>query len=85
MQAKMCDLNWEEIAYILKAYNREKITIFPQSISTELRIMTDENPKDLLYLEGWEYWNGYFTNKHRSETGVYEKFLVMKSDNTLWE
>ena len=47
--------------------------------------MTDENPQNLVYPEGWEYCNGYFTNKHQSETGVYEKFLVMRSDNTLWK
>lgn len=47
-------------------------------------IVTDIEPKNLVYPEGWYYAKGSLRNKHTSTTGVYEDVLMEKSNGDSW-
>lgn len=47
-------------------------------------IVTDVEPKDLTYPEGWYYAKGCFRNKHTSTTGIYSEIPMEKSDGSSW-
>ena len=55
-----------------------------QNSPTQALIVTDTEPKDLVYPEGWYYAKGSFRNKHMSSTGIYSEVLMMKSDGSFW-
>ena len=48
-------------------------------------IVTDIEPKNLVYPEGWYYSSGYFSNKYCSTTGVYSEVYMEKFNGTPWE
>ncbi|MBR2841162.1 hypothetical protein IKE80_00010 [Candidatus Saccharibacteria bacterium] len=47
-------------------------------------LVTDVNPNELIYPEGWYFAKGTFRNKHNSSTGAYEEIQVLKRDGTPW-
>ena len=63
--------------------NHETIQITKDSTLQAL-IVTDTEPKDLVYPEGWYYAKGSFRNKHMSSNGIYSEVLMMKSDGSFW-
>lgn len=48
-------------------------------------IVTDKEPKDLNYPEGWYYAKGTFRNKHTSSTGMYGEALMVNSNYEAWD
>ena len=48
-------------------------------------IVTDIQPSNLVYPEGWYYAKGTFRNKHQSTTGLYDEILMMTSDGEFWK
>ena len=51
-----------------------------------LTIVTDIDPKDLLYPEGWYYSSGYFTNKLTATNKFrFAEVYMEKFDGTPWE
>lgn len=47
-------------------------------------IVTDVNPDELYYPEGWYYAKGYFRNKFNTSSGLYEEIPMHKRDGTPW-
>ena len=48
-------------------------------------IMTEVEPKNLTYPEGWYYAKGNFRNKHTSSNGIYYEVPMIKFDRTSWQ
>ena len=49
------------------------------------RIITDHEPADLIYPEGWYYAKGNFRNKHTSSTGFYSETPIYNEDGIRWD
>ena len=47
-------------------------------------LVTDTNPNELFYPEGWYFAKGNFRNKHNSSTGAYDEVPMLKRDGTPW-
>ena len=47
-------------------------------------IITDTDPKELIYPEGWYYAKGRFRNKHQSTTGMYDEVYMFNSKGVCW-
>ena len=47
-------------------------------------IVTDVDPNELYYPEGWYYAKGYFRNKYNTTSGLYEEIPMHKRDGTPW-
>lgn len=52
--------------------------------SSEPVIVTDAEPKDLVYPEGWYYAKGHLRNKHNTTNGMYTEILMVKTSGELW-
>ena len=81
---KMCDMSKEIAARIFEMLNPKKVSI-KEGYFHGMMIVTDIEPKDLVYPEGWYYAKGNFTNKHNSTTGVYGRILMVKSNGKSWD
>ena len=68
----------------LCALNKEKVIGVNHPI-LGLVVMTDFNPDDLVYPEGWQYKNGCYCNKHDIATGLYKQALVLKPIDWRWK
>jgi len=51
---------------------------------THYQIITDCEPKDLVYPDGWYYAKGCFRNKHTSTTGFYCEVRMFDSNGNPW-
>ena len=80
---KSCDLPATIAVRVFQMLNNDSMKIVPDDWA-RFAIVTDEEPKGLIYPEGWYFAKGYFRNKHTSSTGAYEEILMMKKDGTLW-
>ena len=58
--------------------------IVPVNDCYESAIITDTQPKELTYPEGWYYAKGCFRNKHMSSTGMYDEIRMETSDGREW-
>ena len=47
-------------------------------------LVTDTNPEELTYPEGWSFSKGCFTNKHNSTIGLYTALVITKSNGDTW-
>ena len=47
-------------------------------------IITDTNPEELYYPEGWYFAKGNFRNKHNTSSGKYDEIPMLRSDGTPW-
>ena len=75
---KMCDMNRDTIANVFVALNSGKMEYsYASDIKLEIPItgvvlVTDFEPKELAYPEGWGYENGVFCNKYKDfRTSIY--------------
>ena len=59
--------------------------VFPGSCLADPVIITDREPRDLIYPEGWYYAKGSFRNKHTSSTGIYEEISMIKPNGDFWQ
>ena len=79
----MCDMPVEISVRVFKSLNGDNIQLKEHSFFRNI-IVTDIEPKDLIYPEGWYYAKGYFENKYTSSTGIYRKVPMRKLDGTDW-
>lgn len=80
---KMCDLSRDTAAKVFVLLNPGRVKY--GTFGPDFVIITDVEPKDLVYPEGWYYVNGSFSNKHNSTTGRYSTIDMVKSNGNYWE
>ena len=81
---KMCDMSKEIAAQVFQMLNCEKVGLRKLYGNVRGIIVTDTEPRNLVYPEGWYYANGSLRNKHTSSTGVYDEVRMEKSNGTGW-
>lgn len=82
---KSCDLGVRIAALAFASINKD-VSIRNFSYDQDRTvIITDTEPKNLVYPEGWYFANGYFTNKHMSTTGNYEEMMMCKKNGNEWK
>ena len=81
---KMCDMSEDIAVEIFRMLNPRKISVERNQEHLGKVIVTDVEPKDLIYPEGWYYAKGTFRNKHTSSTGVYSEVYMKKSNGDFW-
>ena len=81
---KMCDMPVGIAASVFEMLNQGKVQLKKNDVFLSTIIVTDVEPKDLIYPEGWYYAKGRFRNKHMSTTGMYSEVIMRKSDGTFW-
>lgn len=86
VSVKMCDMSKRIAASVFQKLNANKVTLKenPFSCYDDLIIVTDVEPSDLVYPEGWYYAKGNFRNKHTSTTGAYEEVRMVDSTGESW-
>ena len=80
---KMCDMPSYVAAMVFEALNPK--TVRADIGGDEPIIITNTEPKDLIYPEGWYYAKGCFRNKHTSTTGDYYEVGMTMADGTQWK
>ena len=80
---KMCDMPLYIAVKVFEALNSGKVKVEGAHMFDAV-IITDTEPMDLVYPEGWYYAKGCFRNKHQSTTGSYYEAQMMMSDGTWW-
>lgn len=81
---KMCDMSECIAIEVFRMLNPGKISIERKQTYPYTTIVTDVEPKDLIYPEGWYYAKGTFRNKHTSSTGAYWEVYMKKSNGDFW-
>ena len=82
----MSDMPKEIAVDVFKKLNNGKIQlkVNPFSCYDDLIIVTDCEPRDLVYPEVWYYAKGCLRNKHISTTGMYEEVRMIDSSGESW-
>ena len=80
---KMCDMSAMIAAKVFKMLNGDSVHL--KESFGRVKIVTDVEPKDLVYPEGWYYAKGTFRNKHMSSTGFYDEVRMEKSSGQSWD
>ncbi|MBP3800718.1 MAG: hypothetical protein J6I85_01610 [Clostridia bacterium] len=84
---RMSDMNRDTIAKVFVTLNSGRMKYsFACDIDLETPIpgvvlITDVEPKDLTYPEGWGYDNGIFCNKYKSDM---TSIFMVKSNGKFW-
>ncbi len=81
---KMCDMPREIVIKAFKMLNGDNVELKERSGIFGTVIITDIEPKDLVYPEGWYYAKGALRNKHTSTNGFYEEIRMETSDGESW-
>lgn len=84
---KMCDMSKEVAATVFQMLNSDVVQLqkgFGFFRIPETVLVTDVEPKDLVYPEGWYYAKGCLRNKHTSTTGRYGEVRMQKSNGDDW-
>ena len=81
---KMCDMPVTIATRVFEMLNPGNVQLRKNNAFFRTIIVTDIEPKNLIYPEGWYYAKGRFRNKHTSSTGAYSEVIMRKSDGTLW-
>ena len=79
---KMSDMSAEIAATVFMKLNPLAVTLLRGGCQTT--IVTDIEPKDLVYPEGWYYDNGLFTNRSTSTDGYYSEIRMIKESGEFW-
>lgn len=82
-EVKMCDMGKDIATSVFVALNAGKVR--REGNYFHLVIVTDTEPKELYYPEGWYYAKGTFRNKHTSSTGIYDEVPMVMSNGESWE
>lgn len=83
---KMCDMRLPIAVKVFEMLNPTTVTVKPAGLGAwSFVIITDTEPENLIYPEGWYYAKGCFRNKHQSTTGMYEEAHMLTSKNELWK
>lgn len=81
---KMSDMSKEIAARVFQMLNRGKIKIVKTNDVYGFIIVTDTEPWNLIYPEGWYYAKGTFRNKHTCSHGLYQEVFMETSDGMDW-
>lgn len=81
---KTCDLESNTAAKLFQMLNQKKVKLSVIGIMEENVIVTDEEPKNLVFPEGWYYAKGTFRNKYTSTSGIYSEIPMVKSNGESW-
>ena len=84
---KMCDMNIAVSTKVFEMLNQGKVRVKRpgEDFCTHYFIVTDVEPKELIYPEGWYYAKGAFRNKHMSTTGMYQEALMQTTSGKFWK
>lgn len=83
---KMCDMYGDVAARVFAMLNPENVRLNEVSVTNRrISIVTDTEPKDLTYPEGWYYAKGCLTNKHKSTSGMYAAVDMFKTNGDIWD
>lgn len=84
---KMCDMPIAVATKVFEMLNPGivRVQVPDYVLITRYFIVTDVEPKDLTYPEGWYYAKGAFRNKHLSSTGMYEESRMRTSNGEYWK
>jgi len=82
---KMCDMNKAIASRVFQMLNGSNVRLKETYSYFGTIIVTDIEPKDLVYPEGWYYAKGALRNKHTSTTGSYDEIRMVKSNGVAWE
>ena len=83
---KMCDMPLEIAVAVFQMLNPDNVKIEPVTrLNSRIAIVTDIEPKDLIYPEGWYYAKGAFRNKHMSTTGFYQEARMVTTEGNVWK
>lgn len=82
---KMCDMSRGIAVEVFKMLNQEKVKTEETYSYWGTVIVTDVEPMNLIYPEGWYYANGFFRNKHTSSTGKYDEICMIKQNGECWK
>ena len=80
---KMCDMPIGIATKVFVALNPGKVT----EVCTHrhhMKIITNTEPMDLTYPEGWYYAKGTVRHKHQSTTGFYSEVDMLTEDGVSW-
>ena len=80
---KMCDMKKNIAISVFKMLNGRNVQLKEYGPMGTV-IVTDVEPKNLIYPEGWYYAKGAFMNKHTSSTGFYEEVEMIQSTGVSW-
>lgn len=81
---KMCDMSKEIAAKVFEMLNGQNVQIREYGpIGTV--IITDIEPKDLVYPEGWYYVKGSLRNKPTNTNDTYKEITMLKSNGGVWK
>lgn len=84
---RMNDMNRDTIAKVFVTLNSGRMKYsFASDVNLEIPIpgvvlVTDAEPKDLTYPEGWGYDNGVFCNKYKSDM---TSIFMVKRNGKFW-
>ena len=81
---KSCDFPKCVAIQVFKMLNHGLVELQETHSYVGTVIVTNVEPKDLIYPEGWSYAKGYFRNKHTSTTGRYDEILMRRSNGRYW-
>lgn len=82
---KTCNLTGSIAAHLFVMVNPGKVRYVSNMETPFPYLVTDVEPKDLYYPEGWYYAKGNFRNKHTSTNGFYDEVPMRKSNGEWWE
>lgn len=85
MVVKMCDMDKSIAIRVFKMLNGNNIKLEKTNSCIGEIIITDIEPKKLIYPEGWYYAKGTFRNKHTSTTGWYAEVPMRNSKGEFWQ
>lgn len=81
---KMCNMTGDVASEVFVMLNPGKVEIRETNDYRRHVLVTDVEPKDLVYPEGWYYAKGSFRNKHQSTTGFYSEVYMFRSNGQMW-
>lgn len=80
---KMCDMPLSVAISALKGLNPGKVELRNDYLWG--MILVTEEPKNLVYPEGWYYAKGNYRNKHTSTTGIYKEIPMYTKYGEPWK
>ncbi len=81
---KTCDLSGNIAAFLFQKLNGDNVKLKTYAGYNVLVIVTDIEPQNLVYPEGWYYAKGCFRNKGNTTSGVYEEVIMIDSKGNDW-
>ena len=79
---KSCDLAGDIAARLFEMLNHNEVQY---TLKGGMKVLvTNTEPSELIYPEGWYYAKGALRNKHNSTTGFYDEVYMVNSSGDMW-